>query len=411
MKTLTILFALYLLMLSPLAAASGNHGHGEHDHGSHEQETAGPNGGHLLKKQDIIVEILKKEEDGLASLLAWVARHDDPLDDLTLSATLTRLDGEQKVVTFQHDGDHWQGEQKIQPPHSFDISIELKIDGELEHHQWQWASYEGRAIISAGAAKLAGITTEKALGGAIATQTQAYGRLVIPPEHRADLRARFPGLITSMSASVGDVVNKGDTLAVVESNDSLRAYRIRAPFSGVVQQRHANAGEVAGQHPLFTLINSESLWAELTLFPQQRRAVKKGQAVTLHLGDDQWQSQIKSLVPEAETGSVATMIARAPVANTDGRLAPGDLVEADIVTASDTVSLRVDNHALQEMEGKTVVFINSGEAYESRAVTLGRRDNQYSEVLDGIKAGDRYVVKNSYLIKADILKAGAAHHH
>ena len=99
------------------------------------------------------------------------------------------------------------------------------------------------------------------------------------------------------------------------------------------------------------------------------------------------------------------------MANTDGRLAPGDLVEADIVTASDTVSLRVDNHALQEMEGKTVVFINSGEAYESRAVTLGRRDNQYSEVLDGIKAGDRYVVKNSYLIKADILKAGAAHHH
>jgi cobalt-zinc-cadmium efflux system membrane fusion protein len=409
MKMLATLSALCLLTLSTQVTASGDHGHGEDDHDAHEQETTGPNGGHLLKEQDVVVEVLKTEKGGLASLQAWVTRGNQPVDDLTLSATLTRLDGVQKTLAFQQDDHHWKGKQKIQPPHSFDVSFELTLDG--KHYQWQWPSYEGRVVISADAAEQAGITTEKASGGVIATQAHAYGRLAIPPEYQADLRARFPGLITSINVSVGDTVSKGDTLAVIESNDSLRAYRLRAPFSGVIHQRHANAGEVAGQQPLLTLINSQTLWAELTLFPQQRDAVEKGQTVTLHRGDRQWQSQIQSLIPAPDNGTVAAMIARASLDNSDGRLASGDLVEANITTGNHSVPLRVDNRALQEMEGKTVVFLNGAEAYESRELSLGRRDNRYSEVLDGLKPGDQYVVENSYLIKADILKAGAAHHH
>lgn len=409
MKMLATLSVLCLLTLPMLVTASGGHGHGEDDHDAHQQETTGPNGGHLLKEQDIVVEVLKTETGGLASLQAWVTRDDKPVDDLSLSATLTRLDGKQEIVTFRHVDNHWAGTQKIQPPHSFDVRLELKLDG--QNHQWHWPSYEGRVVISASAAKKTGITNGNASGGVIARQTHAYGRMAIPPEHQADLRARFPGLITSIKVAVGDVVSKGDTLAVIESNDSLRAYRLRAPFNGVIHQRHANAGEVAGQQPLLTLINSQSLWAELTLFPKQRGAVKKGQVVTLHRGERQWQSQIQSLVPAPDNGGVAVTIARVSLDNSDGRLVPGDLIEADITTGNYSVPLRVDNRALQEMDGKTVVFLNGGDAYESRALTLGRRDNLYSEVLAGLNPGDQYVVENSYLIKADILKAGAAHHH
>ena len=46
-----------------------------------------------------------------------------------------------------------------------------------------------------------------------------------------------------------------------------------------------------------------------------------------------------------------------------------------------------------------------------RSLELGRSDGVYSEVLSGLKAGDSYVVDNSYLIKADIEKAGASHDH
>jgi cobalt-zinc-cadmium efflux system membrane fusion protein len=42
---------------------------------------------------------------------------------------------------------------------------------------------------------------------------------------------------------------------------------------------------------------------------------------------------------------------------------------------------------------------------------LGRSDANRVEVLGGLAPGELYVVSNSYLIKADIEKSGAAHEH
>ena len=44
-------------------------------------------------------------------------------------------------------------------------------------------------------------------------------------------------------------------------------------------------------------------------------------------------------------------------------------------------------------------------------LTLGKRDDQWVEVLEGLKPGVEYVTGNSYLIKADIEKSGASHDH
>jgi len=66
---------------------------------------------------------------------------------------------------------------------------------------------------------------------------------------------------------------------------------------------------------------------------------------------------------------------------------------------------------LQSFRDWTVVFIQIGDTYEIRPLELGRSDGRYTEVLNGLNAGDRYVVENSYLIKADIEKSGASHDH
>ncbi len=50
-------------------------------------------------------------------------------------------------------------------------------------------------------------------------------------------RARFPGVIRSIPQGVGDAVTQGETIATVESNESLRTYDITAPLTGVVTQR------------------------------------------------------------------------------------------------------------------------------------------------------------------------------
>ena len=59
----------------------------------------------------------------------------------------------------------------------------------------------------------------------------------------------------------------------------------------------------------------------------------------------------------------------------------------------------------------TVVFAKVGQTYEVRMLELGQKGALWTEVLSGIKPGQAYVTKGSYVIKADIEKAGASHDH
>ena len=52
-----------------------------------------------------------------------------------------------------------------------------------------------------------------------------------------------------------------------------------------------------------------------------------------------------------------------------------------------------------------------GDTYEPRVVTLGKSDPFLTEILSGLEVGERYVVANSYLIKADLEKEGVEHDH
>jgi membrane fusion protein, heavy metal efflux system len=67
--------------------------------------------------------------------------------------------------------------------------------------------------------------------------------------------------------------------------------------------------------------------------------------------------------------------------------------------------------ALQRFRDWDVVFVNEGGIYQAIPVKLGRRDGTHVEVLDGLHAGARMVIGNSYLVKADIEKSGASHDH
>jgi len=81
------------------------------------------------------------------------------------------------------------------------------------------------------------------------------------------------------------------------------------------------------------------------------------------------------------------------------------------VVATQAAAQVVPLSALQTMDGKDVVFVRSGDTYTARPVRLGARDAGKVEVLDGLTPGEQVVVEQSYVVKADIGKAGASHEH
>ena len=119
---------------------------------------------------------------------------------------------------------------------------------------------------------------------------------------------------------------------------------------------------------------------------------------------------LERVLPGTATASQST-VARATLRNDDGQWRPGAAVKARIVVATTPAAQVVPLSALQTMDGKDVVFVRQGDTYAARAVTLGARDAGKVEVLGGLTLGEAVVVEQSYVVKADIGKAGASHEH
>jgi cobalt-zinc-cadmium efflux system membrane fusion protein len=105
------------------------------------------------------------------------------------------------------------------------------------------------------------------------------------------------------------------------------------------------------------------------------------------------------------------IIARVPLDNSEGIWLPGQLLTGSVVTHQVAVNLVIDNRAFQYVEGKKLIFVTNKGGYETRELTLGQTDEQFSQVISGLKVGEQYALSNSYLLKADLGKAGAAHAH
>ena len=60
------------------------------------------------------------------------------------------------------------------------------------------------------------------------------GTVAVDENRRAQVRARFAGLVREVRAGLGDTVGVGQTLAIVESNESLKSYAVTAPIAGRV---------------------------------------------------------------------------------------------------------------------------------------------------------------------------------
>ena len=179
-----------------------------------------------------------------------------------------------------------------------------------------------------------------------------YGVIAPNAERVRDVTARFPGVIRSVTKRVGDAVRQGETLATVESNESLQTYAVVAPLSGVITARNANPGENTGDKALFTVADLSTVWVELSLFPRDIAKVRVGQPVRVR-GADNALSADGTVVYVAPFGSSTsqTLTARVLLDNAERRWPPGLYVTAELTLATTPVPLAVRGEARADDRG------------------------------------------------------------
>ena len=417
MKKRTTLLGFWLLAVlsaacneqdTPIAVGS------ESSHGAEAAKDApGPHRGRMLTSGDFALELAIFERGVPPEFRAWMTMDGRPIApaEVELSVRLTRLGGQIDEIAFSAQGDFLRGDAEIYEPHSFEVSIEALYAG--NRFGWQYENFEGRTRIGQEVAESLGVRTAIAGPGVLTETLTVYGRVQPDPGRVREIRARFDGVLQAVHSQVGTTVRKGQKLLSVESNESLNSYGIVAPISGVITQRDANPGEQTSGRLLLTITDTSSVWVELSVFPKDRSRVRLGAPVSIIAAAGENSIAMLGVVSTLDVlaGENQAMVARVVLENPEGALLPGTFVTAEIKVAEYPVPLRVERSGLQTFRDFTVVYARVGEEYEVRMLELGREGGKYIEVLGGLEPGTRYVTESSYLIKADIEKAGASHDH
>ena len=188
-----------------------------------------------------------------------------------------------------------------------------------------------------------------------------------------------------------------------------------APIQGTVIRKHIVRGEVLQEDSeAFVVADLRSVWVMLTAYQKDLPFLRVGQSVHIEAGQGGPSTTasvdyISPIVDEAtRTASV-----RVVLANADGRWRPGSFVTATISADAVEVPLMVPGSAVQTLEHRSVVFLETDEGFVPHPVEIGRTDRTHAEILSGLEVGEAYVAEGAFVLKAQLDKGafGEGHAH
>jgi membrane fusion protein, heavy metal efflux system len=196
---------------------------------------------------------------------------------------------------------------------------------------------------------------------------------------------------------------KDSTIDALVSKPNLASsvFSLTAPISGIVVERNATIGATVGSDAnLFKIIDLSSVWIDANVFEKDLARVRRGQEVkvTVPAFPNATFSGRVILISSVVNPDTRTVQVRTEVPNPGGSLKPDMFANVEIITDAHSAAISIPQSALLNDSGKTVVFVANGNGYEKRAVTAGIQSNDRVEILDGLQAGDKVVVKGNYLL-------------
>jgi RND family efflux transporter MFP subunit len=200
---------------------------------------------------------------------------------------------------------------------------------------------------------------------------------------------------------------KGVTQADVQVKKAqmdLEKTKIRAPFSGIICDIQVAPQEhVSNAQELFTLVNIDQIQVHAKVLESEIGKMKTGREVTLNFsaypGKD-FKGMVKSISPiidpEDRTCKVVVVMS-----NPDEVIKPGMHAEVEIITDIYKDRLLIPQEAILLRGGRKLAFVVEGDLAKWRYLELGLENEDYAEVLDGVKEGEEVAIEGHFTLAHD----------
>ncbi len=183
---------------------------------------------------------------------------------------------------------------------------------------------------------------------------------------------------------------------------------LRAPFAGIITKYDVSQGEsVAREKELFTLVDASSVWVLGDVYEKDLgRIPNRGDCLVTvsSYPNERFRGQITYLSDFLDPNSRTAKL-RCVVPNKDGRLKLEMFADVLIPTRSAAVAAVVPSAAVQDIDGKPVVFVQRDAThFEKREVTLGERGEQEAQILSGVRPSEKVVTAGSFYLKSALMR-------
>lgn len=291
--------------------------------------------------------------------------------------------------------------------------------------------------------------------GAIASYYTATATLAA--EREADILARVSGVVEKLLVEEGDIVREGQELLLIDNEEyayrlqqaeaeradlesrydrltkmkeqelvsaeeyetvvnelaaakaaegmarlNLSYTRVVAPFTGRVVTRRVNEGQTVNVGTsLFVLSDFTPLLARVHVPAKEFNKLKPEQPVDLVLESDgtRLRGRIKLVSPTIDPSS-GTIKVTVEINQYPSHVRPGDFAQVQIVTEQRTGATLVPKIALVNDRGEQVLYVSQADTTaERRVVEVGFQDDLNAQIVQGINAGERVVVKGQRSLK------------
>ncbi len=194
------------------------------------------------------------------------------------------------------------------------------------------------------------------------------------------------------------------------AHDTGGVVRMRAPIAGTVIERKVTLGQaVERATDAFAIADASRVWVSLDLYEKDLFRVAPGQTVdvtTESRPGETFRGVVGFIVPVVDPATRTAKV-RLELDNPHGRLQAGQLVTARLPAQTSGTApevLAVPRSAIEQIEGRTVVFVETAGGFERRNVLTGRSGGDQVEIRDGLTPGERVAARGAFLLKSELLR-------
>ncbi len=189
----------------------------------------------------------------------------------------------------------------------------------------------------------------------------------------------------------------------------LSAYSVKSPIDGVVSSINVTVGTLASaQSPIAVVSKINKVLLKSSINEKEVNNLSTGQEVKViipNMDGKEFTGRIKSIAPTMDM-QIRSFPMEIEIGNSNQEIQPGTFVKASVeVERSENVVVVPSKAVIIRGNQGKVFLVDENEKVQSATVEVGLTNNFYTEIISGVKPGDKVITRgNDNVIIGDLVR-------